>query len=63
MIWYSESGTKPNTVVRFDPKIQRFQSWIISSGGYIVRNMDVTRDGNPVMAMSMVNGVGLVDVK
>jgi virginiamycin B lyase len=62
VIWYSESGTKPNTVVRFDPKIQRFQS-CIPSGGYIVRNMDVTRDGNPVMAISMVNGVGLVDVK
>jgi virginiamycin B lyase len=63
VIWYSESGTKPNTVVRFDPKTQRFQSWIIPSGGYIVRNMDVTREGNPVMAMSMVNNVGIVEVK
>ncbi|HEV7803700.1 MAG TPA: hypothetical protein VGP15_21690, partial [Burkholderiales bacterium] len=63
VLWYSESEVKPNTVVRFDPRTQRFQSWIIPSGGYIVRNMDVTRDGNPVMAMSMVNGVGLVEVK
>jgi virginiamycin B lyase len=62
-IWYNESGTKPNTIVRFDPKTERFQSWIIPSGGYIVRKMDVTPDGNPVMANSTVNGVGLVEVR
>ena len=63
VIWYSESGTKPNTVVRFDPKTQRFQTWAIPSGGYIVRKMDVTPDGNPVLATSTVNGVALVEVK
>ena len=63
IIWYSESGTKPNTVVRFDPKTQKFQSWVIPSGGYIVRKMDVTPDGNPVLATSTVNGVALVEVK
>ena len=41
-IWYSESGTRPNTIVRFDPKTERFQTWAIPSGGYIVRKMDVT---------------------
>jgi virginiamycin B lyase len=63
VIWYSESGTKPNTVVRFDPKTQKFQTWVIPSGGYIVRKMDVTPDGNPVLATSTVNGVALVEVK
>jgi virginiamycin B lyase len=63
VIWYSESGTKPNTVVRFDPKTRQFQTWAIPSGGYIVRNMDVTPDGNPVLATSTVNGVALVEVK
>jgi virginiamycin B lyase len=62
-LWYNESGTKPNTIVRFDPQTQQFQSWVIPSGGYIVRNMDVTPDGNPVMANSTVNSVGMVDVK
>ena len=62
-IWYNESGTKPNTIVRFDPKTQQFQSWVIPSGGYIVRKMDVTPDGNPVMANSTVNFVGMVEVK
>ncbi len=63
VVWHSESGTKPNTVVRFDPKAQNFQTWVIPSGGYIVRKMDVTPDGNPVLATSTVNGVGMVEVK
>jgi virginiamycin B lyase len=62
-LWYNESGTKPNTIVRFDLQTQQFQSWVIPSGGYIVRNMDVTPDGNPVMANSTVNFVGMVEVK
>ena len=32
VIWYSESGVKPNTLVRFDPKTQKFQTWVIPSG-------------------------------
>jgi virginiamycin B lyase len=62
-VWYNESNAKPNTIVRFDPKTEKFQSWPIPGGGDIVRNMDVSRDGNPVTANSLVNQVGLVDVK
>jgi virginiamycin B lyase len=62
-LWYNESGAKPNTIVRFDPKTEKFQSWAIPGGGDIVRNMDVTRDGNPVTANSLVNEVGLVEVR
>ena len=54
-LWYNKSGAKPNTIVRFDPKTEKFQSWAIPGGGDIVRNMDVTRDGNPVTANSLVN--------
>ena len=61
-LWYSESNTKPNTIVRFDPNTEKFQSWPIPGGGYIVRNMAVTRDGNPVMANSLVNEVGLIEI-
>ena len=61
-LWYSESFAKPNTVVRFDPKTQKFQSWEIPGGGDIVRNMDVTREGNPVLANSLVNQVGIVEI-
>jgi len=62
VIWYSESETMPNTVVRFDPKTEAFQSWAIPGGGNIVRNTDVTRDGNFVLANSLVNNVTLVKI-
>ena len=62
-LWYSESGAKPNTIVRFDPVTEKFQSWAIPGGGDIVRNMDVTPDGNPVIANSLTNQVGLVEIK
>jgi streptogramin lyase len=62
-LWYNEPGAKPNTIVRFDPATEKFQSWAIPGGGDIVRNMDVNRDGNPVMANSLVNQIGIVEVK
>lgn len=62
-VWYNESGAKPNTIVRFDPSTEKFQSWAIPGGGDIVRNMDVTPDGNPVMANSLTNQVGEVVIK
>jgi virginiamycin B lyase len=61
-IWYSESETRPNTVVRFDPKGEKFQTWAIPGGGNIVRNTDVTRDGNFVLANSLTNEVTLVRI-
>ncbi len=61
-LWYSESEAKPTTVVRFDPKTQKFQSWPIPGGGNIVRNTDVTRDGNFVLANSLNNQVTLVKI-
>jgi virginiamycin B lyase len=63
VIWYSESGSTPNTVVRFDPKTEKFQSWAIPGGGNIVRNTSVTRDGNFMLANSLVNGVTLVTLE
>lgn len=59
MIWYNES----NTIVPFDPKSENFQTWAIPSGGNVVRNMSVTRDGNIAIACSGVNRIGLVTVK
>ena len=63
VIWYSESGVRPNTVVRFDPRTEKFQTWAIPSGGGVVRNMMPTKDGNLVLACSGVNRVALVEVK
>jgi virginiamycin B lyase len=63
ILWYSEAGVKPNTLVRFDPKREQFQTWVIPSGGGVVRNMDVTRDGNLALACSGVNRIALVEIK
>ena len=48
ILWYSESGVHPNTLVRFDPRTEKFESWAIPSGGGVVRNMMATRDGKLV---------------
>lgn len=62
VIWYVESNTKPNMLVRFDPKTERFQSWPIPSGGGVVRNMTPTRDGGLAMALSGVNRVAVASI-
>ena len=62
-VWYSESGVRPNTLVRFDPETAKFQTWAIPSGGGVVRNMMVTRDGNIAMAESGVNRIALAVVE
>ena len=63
IIWYNESAVRPNTIVRFDPKTEKFQSWIIPSGGGVVRNMSLNKDGDLYLANSGVNRVAIVDVK
>ena len=54
---------QPNTLVRFDPKTEKFQTWAIPSGGGVVRNMMPTRDGNLALACSAVNRIALVEIK
>lgn len=61
-IWYSESGVKPNTLVRFDPKSESFRTESIPSGGGVVRNMVATSDGRLYLACSGVNKVAVVDL-
>jgi len=61
-IWYSESNTSPNTLVRFDTRTRRFQTWSIPSGGGVVRNMVATPDGNLWLACSGVNKIAFVEI-
>lgn len=61
VVWYSESGVKPNTLVRFDPKTQGFSTEPIPSGGGVVRNMVATADRRLYLACSGVNKVAVVD--
>jgi virginiamycin B lyase len=60
MIWYSESGMRPNTMVRFDPKTATFAVWPIPSGGGVVRHMVAPPAGDIYIACSGVNKVGIV---
>ncbi len=60
MVWYSESGVHPNTIIRFDPKTRAFARAEIPSGGGVVRNMAATADGRVYIACSGVDKVGVV---
>jgi virginiamycin B lyase len=63
VVWYNESGMRPDVLVRFDPKSEAFQSWPIPSGGIhagIIRHMRPTRDGNLLIHQSSTNRIGLV---
>ena len=61
MVWYSESGVQPNTLVRFDPKTEAQAKTTIPSGGGTVRNIAATADGRLYLACSGVNKVGVVE--
>jgi virginiamycin B lyase len=61
MVWHSESGVKPNTLIRFNPRTEEFARASIPSGGGTVRNMAATSDGRLFLACSGVNKVAVVD--
>jgi virginiamycin B lyase len=63
IVWYNESAQRPDTLVRFDPRTETFQSWAIPSGGVhagIIRHMRATREGNLVIHQSSTNRIILV---
>lgn len=62
VVWYNESGMRPDTLVRFNPATESFQSWAIPSGVGIVRNVWVTKDRNLLIHQSSSNRVGLVRI-
>ena len=66
IVWYNESRQRPDTLVRFDPATERFQSWAIPSGGIyagIVRHMMPTREGNLLIHQSSTNRIILVTLQ
>jgi virginiamycin B lyase len=65
VVWYNESGVRPDMLVRFDPKTEKFQSWPIASGNVhagIVRHMRKTADGNLLIHQSSTNHIMLVKI-
>ena len=66
VIWYNESGMRPDALVRFDPKTETFQSWAIPSGNIhsgILRHGTATRDGNLLIHQSATNRIMMVTEK
>jgi virginiamycin B lyase len=63
IIWYAETGVKPNRLVRFDPKTKSFSATPIPSGGGVVRNLAATPDGRIYLACSGVNKIGIAQVR
>jgi virginiamycin B lyase len=61
MVWYSESGVRPNTIIQFDPHTEKFARAKIPFGGGTDRNMAATSDGQVYIACSGVNKVGVVE--
>jgi virginiamycin B lyase len=61
LVWYSESGVKPNTIIQFNPATEQFARAAIPSGGGTVRNMAATADGRIYIACSGVDKVGVVE--
>lgn len=59
IIWYNESNQRPDALVRFDPKTEKFQSWAIPSGVGIIRHMRKTPDGNLTIHQTSTNRIGL----
>ncbi len=63
-VWYVESNTRPNALVRFDPATHRFQTWGVPAGGGVVRNMMATADGGGLaIAESGIDRVALATVR
>ena len=63
VLWYSESGVRPNTIVRFDPETEKFQSWAIPSGGGVVRNVSLAKNGDLWLAGSAASTLVRVEFK
>ncbi len=66
IIWYNESGMRPDALVRFDPQHETFQSWTIPSGSFyagIIRHMRATKEGNILIHQSSTNRIIEVDIK
>ena len=52
VIWYSESGVQPNTLVRFDPETESMHAWPLPSSESTVRHMVAAPDDTLWLACS-----------
>lgn len=60
VVWFNESGVRPDPLVRFDPATETFQSWPIPSGNVyagIVRHMRADREGRLLLHQGSTNRI------
>jgi virginiamycin B lyase len=63
-VWFSETGNTPNTLVRFEPATERFQTWNIPSGGGSVETISPSRDGTALaLAERATSTIALVTLR
>ena len=62
VVWYNESGQRPDALVRFDPESEAFQSWAIPSGIGIIRHVWVTQNKELLIHQSSSNRIGRVTI-
>ena len=62
IVWYNESGMRPDALVRFDPATEQFQSWAVPSGIGIIRHTWETQEGDLLIHQSSSNRVGRVRI-
>ena len=62
MVWYTETGTQPNILVRFDPQSSSFARATVpfATGG--VHNITATSDGLVYLTSNGVDKLGAVEV-
>ena len=66
MVWFNESGMRPDPLVRFDTKTEAFQSWPIPSGGVYAgsaQSIRPTPDGGLVLNQSSTSRIVKVTVQ
>jgi virginiamycin B lyase len=60
IVWYNESGMRPDPLVRFDPQTETFQSWPIPSSGFyagILRHVRADSEGRLLIHQSSTNHI------
>jgi len=57
IVWYAETNTQPNVLVRFDTKTEKFQTWLMPTPGERIHYLQSAPDGKTVwIGRFTVNG-------
>jgi len=61
MLWYTETGTQPNNIIRFDPRLSTFARTTIPFATGAVHDLTATPDSRVYFISSGVNKIGAVE--